>query len=68
MTASLFRSPGLLINFNGLSREVMVATSVMQGSSNELSSLVAVKRIYVNKTNEIHKRLNFIRLRWFPRS
>ena len=29
--------------------------------------ILAVKRIYVNKTNVIHKRLNFLRLHWFPR-
>ena len=27
---------------------------------------VAVKRIYVNKTNVIHWRLDFLRLHWFP--
>ena len=50
---------------NSLAREVMVATSIKQGSSNELSS--RYQRIYVNKTNEIHKRLNLLRLRWFLR-
>ena len=44
----------------------MVVTSVKQDCIwIELS--VAVKRIYVNRTKAIHKRLNFLRSRLFPR-
>ena len=56
------------VGLSSLAREVIVAISVEQGSFKWIELSVAVKRIYVNKTNVIHKRLNFLCLRWFPRS
>ena len=55
------------VRLSPLAREIMVATSVKQGSSNKLSSRLPLSGYMETKTNVIHKRLNFLRLRWFPR-
>ena len=56
------------VGLSSLAKEITVATRVRQGSSNELSSRQPLSGSMSTKQNVIHKRLKFLRLRYFPRS